>query len=116
MIRYFFLPALVSLLFLHTGFSQTNGTYKSWNPAESKIPVIAGRAWHTDLAKPFDRLPAKAEQTVRKEVWDLSHNTAGEYINFRSDATEIIVRYKVTGNKSLNHMPATGVSGVDLYA
>jgi hypothetical protein len=60
-------------------------------------------------------LPAKAEKMVRPEVWNLSQNTAGEYLRFTTNATEIQVRYVVTGSKSMNHMPATGVSGVDLY-
>ncbi|RYY23098.1 MAG: hypothetical protein EOO04_14750 [Chitinophagaceae bacterium] len=107
------------LIFLFAGQnanSQRSGIFKSWNPVESKVPVIAGRAWHTELALPFDRLPSKAEKTVRPDVWRLAHNAAGEYLRFTSNAKEIVVRYKVTGNKSMNHMPATGVSGVDLYA
>jgi len=108
--------AVVFLFGWQTVIAQNTESYKTWSLAESKVPVIAGRAWHTGLAMPFDRLPAKAEKTVRPEVWRLSHNSAGEYIRFKSNAAEIVVRYKVTGNKSMNHMPATGVSGVDLYA
>jgi lysophospholipase L1-like esterase len=37
-------------------------------------------------------------------------------LRFKSDADQIIVRYKVSGEKAMPHMPATGVSGVDLYA
>jgi lysophospholipase L1-like esterase len=116
MIRQFCFYLLIILASWQTGFSQAIETYKSYNPAESNLPVIEGRAWHTELAMPYDRLPAKAERMVRPEVWRLAHNSAGEYIRFKSDAAEIVVKYKVTGNKSMNHMPATGVSGVDLYA
>src|SRR5262249_28093654 len=36
---------------------------------------------------------------------------------FRSDATEVHARWTLTGkNLAMNHMPATGVSGLDLYA
>ncbi len=36
---------------------------------------------------------------------------------FQTDATAIHVHYKLTsGNLAMPHMPATGVSGVDLYA
>ncbi|MHA4847322.1 SGNH/GDSL hydrolase family protein [Flavitalea antarctica] len=116
MIRHICLFLVILLASWKTCFSQSPENYKSWDPAASKVPVIDGRAWHNELAMPYDRLPAKAEKTVRPEVWRLSHNSAGEYIRFRSDASEIVIRYKVTGNKSMNHMPATGVSGVDLYA
>jgi hypothetical protein len=108
---------LIVLLFgWQAVLAQNTESYKSFDVAGTKSIVIEGRAWQTDLTMPFDRLPAKAEKTVRPEVWRLSHNSAGEYIRFGSNASEFVVRYKVSGNKSLNHMPATGVSGVDLYA
>lgn len=89
----------------------------SWhNPVESSLPVISGRIWQHDLKLPYDRLPAKAEKTVRKEVWGLSHNTAGMYLSFVTNASSVEVRYSVSGRLSMNHMPATGVSGMDLYA
>jgi lysophospholipase L1-like esterase len=82
--------------------------------------VVQGRGWsagqgeqNTDL---YTRLPRKAEKTVRPAVWSLSQNSAGEYIDFRTSATNIVVRYSVKGSLSLPHMPSTGVSGVDLYA
>ena len=96
-------------------YAQFTSGYKWYNPAESSYPVIDGRGWQTALADTYDRFPAKAEQTVRNEVWSLSKNSAGEYIKFTTNATEIIVRYTVSGDKSMNHMPATGASGLDLY-
>ncbi len=77
---------------------------------------IQGRGWNTGLKENFDRLPAKAEAVVRKDVWNLSKHGAGLSIKFTSTADEIVVKYTVSGNKEMNHMPATGVSGVDLYA
>lgn len=91
-------------------------SYQWFNPAESSFPVIDGRGWHKELAHPYDRLPAKAEAVVREPLWRLAQNTAGEYIGFKTSATSIVVRYKVTGSHAMNHMPATGVTGVDLYA
>ena len=97
-------------------FSLSAQQMKWWNPAEATFPVIEGRAWHIDLVRPYDRLPAKAEKMVRSAVWSLGQNTAGEYIKFTTDATEITIRYQIVKAKSMDHMPATGVSGVDLYA
>ena len=76
---------------------------------------IEGRAF-ADRAAPYDRLPAAAEQTVRKEVWNLSRDSAGMAIRFRSDSPSIHVRYTLTkAQLDMRHMPATGVSGADLY-
>ncbi len=77
---------------------------------------IEGRGWD-DTAKYFDRLPARAEQTVRKAVWGLSRHSAGMLVRFRTDAPEIWADYAVTNSRlAMAHMPATGVSGLDLYA
>ncbi|MDA1231895.1 MAG: SGNH/GDSL hydrolase family protein, partial [Planctomycetota bacterium] len=65
----------------------------------------------------FDRLPASAETTVTPSVWNLSRDSSGMMVRFRTDATTIHVHYKVLKNSlAMPHMPATGVSGVDLYA
>lgn len=62
------------------------------------------------------RLPAKAEGVVSKSVARLGKNSAGLSLVFKSDAPEILVRYQVLERQAMFHMPATGVSGVDLYA
>ena len=77
---------------------------------------IEGRAYQ-DTAKPFDRFPAKAEPSLRKAVWDLSRHSAGMVSRFATDSPVVKVRYQLSSSRlALNHMPATGVSGVDLYA
>ena len=42
--------------------------------------------------------------------------SAGLAISFKTNSPEIVIKYKVSGAVSFAHMPATGVSGVDLYA
>ena len=79
---------------------------------------VEGRAWPSmDRLRWFDRLPAAAQKTVTSAVWNLSRDSAGMMVRFRTDATAIHVHYKVTkAALGMPHMPATGVSGVDLYA
>ncbi|MEQ9407518.1 MAG: SGNH/GDSL hydrolase family protein [Fuerstiella sp.] len=70
-----------------------------------------------DTESYFDRLPARAKGVVRDAVWNLSRHSAGMMVQFRSDATQIHADYEVTSsNLAMPHMPATGVSGLDLYA
>ncbi|MBN2577922.1 MAG: SGNH/GDSL hydrolase family protein [Pirellulales bacterium] len=65
----------------------------------------------------FDRLPASAEKTVAPKVWSLSRDSAGMMVRFKTDAPAIGVHYKLNRKRlDMPHMPATGVSGVDLYA
>lgn len=89
---------------------------KWWNPQQSAFPVLEGQAWSKELKNPYDRFPARAEATVPKPVWNLSNQSAGLMLRFRSNSPEIKVRYVVSGQQGMPHMPATGVSGVDLYA
>jgi hypothetical protein len=85
-------------------------------PGLDTLKVLEGQGWQNEVKDFYDRLPSRAEQTVRKEVWDLSENSAGLLIKFRTNADEIIIKYAVAGRLQMPHMPATGVSGIDMYA
>jgi len=79
-----------------------------------RLVGIEGQGWK-DTKAPFDRLPAKAEATVRKPVWDLSRHSAGMCARFVTDATTIKARWTLTSDRiEMPHMAATGVSGLDV--
>lgn len=96
--------------------SLTNAQTKWSNPINSKQNLVHGRAWGEENRENYNRLPQKAKEKVRDKVWSLSTESAGLSLVFKTNAKEIKVKYKVTGGHSMPHMPATGVSGVDLYA
>ncbi len=76
---------------------------------------VEGQGWR-ETRHPFDRLPARAEGVVRKPVWDLAQQTAGVSVRFVTDAATIRARWSLRKEAlALPHMPATGVSGLDLY-
>lgn len=82
---------------------------------DAKTLPIEGKAFK-DTKSFYDRLPARAEDKVRGPVWNLSRNSAGMAVRFVTDATAIHARWSLTSPKlEMVHMPATGVSGVDLY-
>ncbi|MDB5334393.1 MAG: hypothetical protein JWN70_12, partial [Planctomycetaceae bacterium] len=77
---------------------------------------VEGQGWTADLKSPFDRLPAKAEGKATAAVWGLSHHSAGLAVRFVTDARTIHARWTLTkAELAMPHMPATGVSGLDLY-
>jgi lysophospholipase L1-like esterase len=77
---------------------------------------VEGRGFD-DTEKYYDRLPARANGKVPGAVWYLSRQTAGMFTQFQTDADTIKVRYRLNSDTlGMAHMPATGVSGVDLYA
>ena len=87
-----------------------------WVRHEAHELGLEGRGWE-DVAAPYHRLPARAQELVRDPVWRLSTQTSGMFITF--NAATPALRFEVDLSEarlSLPHMPATGVSGVDLYA
>lgn len=77
---------------------------------------IEGRGW-SDVARPLSRLPERAKKLVREQVWRLAQHSAGMSVSFRSDAE--FLKFEVTlleAELAMPHMPATGKSGIDLYA
>jgi hypothetical protein len=77
---------------------------------------VEGKGW-SDTARYYDRLPARAEGKVRAPVWSLSRHSAGMLVRFETDAPVIHARYDLLLSAiAMPHMPATGVSGLDLYA
>lgn len=107
------LSSLVLLFFILISYvsAQEAADYTWHNPLES-LDKIDGQGW-SDIG--YSRLPDKAENVVREPVWFLSRHAAGLSIRFKTDADSLKIEYEVDGNHAMNHMPATGVSGVDLY-
>lgn len=76
---------------------------------------VEGRGFD-DTANYFDRLPGRAKGVVRDDVWNRSRNSTGMSVRFETDSPAIYVRYTLLKEElAMAHMPATGVSGVDLY-
>ncbi len=76
---------------------------------------VEGRGWE-QTQRFFDRLPSGAQKLVRPPVWNLSRHSAGMCVRFATDAVGIRARYRLLSPRlAMPHMPATGVSGVDLY-
>lgn len=91
-------------------------TRPSLNWTDALTLTIDARPY-TDTLSPYDRLPARAKSIVRPAVWNLSRDSVGLAVRFTSDARALHVRYTLTRpNLAMYHMPASGVSGVDLYA
>ncbi len=68
-----------------------------------------------DDAKTYTRLPEGAKDLVRKPVWELAQNSAGIAAHFRSNSSEIHVKWEVLNDFHMCHMPGTGIRGLDLY-
>lgn len=79
---------------------------------DARALTVEGKGWR-DTQGFFERLPARAEGKVTDDVWRLSKHTAGLAVRFVTDSPEI--RAAWDGGGAMNHMAATGNSGLDLY-
>jgi hypothetical protein len=104
-------PLLLSLTL--SAANKTDDANLTWT--DIRDLDVEGRGW-TDTKAFFDRLPAKAESVVRGPVWSLSRCSSGMLVRFVTDARQIHARWTLNSkNLEMRHMPATGVSGLDLY-
>lgn len=74
--------------------------------------TIEGKGW-PDTERFFERLPARAKGQVTDAVWGLSKRTAGLAVRFATDSKTLAAIWD--GGGAMNHMAATGNSGLDLY-
>lgn len=90
----------------------TNGV--KW--IDGKNLPIEGRAFD-DVARYYDRLPANVTTNVNGGVRGMKSHTAGMIFRFKTDSRNLHFRWTPTnlGNLAMDHMPATGVSGIDVY-
>lgn len=76
---------------------------------------LEGQGW-SQLEHPYDRLPREAHGAVPDSVWSLSHDSAGLCVRFVTDSPSVWARWSLRSQDlAMPHMPATGVSGLDLY-
>jgi len=77
--------------------------------------AVEGRGWD-DTEQFFDRLPGRAKGDVSEAIWKLARHSAGIAVRFATDADTIAARWTLANaDLAMPHMPATGVSGLDLY-
>ncbi|MFO7824098.1 MAG: SGNH/GDSL hydrolase family protein [Cyclobacterium sp.] len=109
-----FLSNTLFLLFISIASLPAQEQLVWFDPLESgKENIVHGKA---GAASAFSRLPDSLMNEVREPVWRLSRQAAGLKLKFSTDAKKITVRYTVSGTHGMPHMPATGVSGLDLYS
>lgn len=82
-------------------------------PFESPLE-LSGFPWF-EQDRLYRRMPATPAQALPEAVDGLANHTAGGQIRLRTDSTRVAVRVELAGPAGMNHMPATGQCGFDLY-
>ena len=60
-------------------------------------------------------MPQRYQESLRKDVWELSENSAGVSISFKTNSSELSVKWTIKLDFSMNHMSDVGIKGIDLY-
>ncbi|ARS40349.1 hypothetical protein CA265_12060 [Sphingobacteriaceae bacterium GW460-11-11-14-LB5] len=108
---------LLSVLSFSIAKAQQSDGMKWFNPVSSPYPVLKGKYWESkDTINFYNRLPSYAKDSVRLAVWNLAKQTAGEYIDFYTNAGKIVVRYQC-GNPYLifDGMSKISTNGLDMH-
>ena len=90
----------------------TNGV--KW--IDGKCLPIEGRAFD-DVDHYYDRLPKNVTKKVNEGVRAMKHYTSGMIFRFSTDSTKLTFRWIPLpwGDFTLDHMPSSGTSGIDVY-
>lgn len=89
----------------------TNGT--KW--IDGKCLPLEGKAF-LNTAKFYDRLPNTISTNVNGGVRSLLHHTSGMQFRFRTDSKKLSFKWiPFSEDLEMDHMPSTGVSGIDIY-
>lgn len=76
--------------------------------------MIIGKGFDDSHVK-YGRVPASLKGELRKELLSLGANSAGIAVRFSSNSSYIGAKWKVLEDVNMNHMPGTGIKGIDLY-
>ena len=69
-----------------------------------------------DVDEFYDRLPSGVTTNVNGGVRSMKHHTSGMLFRFRTDSKSLVFHWvPYNSNLAMGHMPATGVSGIDVY-
>lgn len=85
-----------------------------WIEVDSKF--IEGRGWESsETEAPFDRVPLRVKEEL-PGVWGLGQSSTGEYFDFETDSTAVVVRTLLEKDAfGENNFNKSAFSGVDLY-
>jgi len=89
----------------------TNGV--KW--IDGRYLPLEGRAFN-DTEHYYDRLPANVTTNVNGGVRSMKHHTSGMLFRFTTDSKKLTFKWvPYNGGLDMDHMPSTGVSGIDVY-
>ena len=96
----------------------SNSVISQESPAKPDNTIYYGKEFfiiegtgvaESEKESPYDRLPASYKEKVRKQVWDLSKNSAGISIRFNTNSSAVKVKWALLNDTKMNHMAETEI-------
>ncbi len=85
-----------------------------WTYVDAQDLRIINKAFD-DTARPYWRLPAYLQDSVRPDLWARQQCSTGIAVRFATDSKRVGVQYNLLNNFHMVHMADTGTKGTDLY-
>ena len=83
---------------------------------DGKYLPLEGKCFNNTSAY-YDRLPSNVTAKVNSGVRGMKNHSSGLQFRFSTNSKKLHFRWKPTSRSlSMDHMPSTGVSGIDIYA
>ena len=96
---------------LETATVDTNGI--KW--IDGKYLPLEGKCY-SDTEEFYDRLPRNVTTNVNGGVRSMKHHSTGLQFRFRTNSKSLTFKWVPrNGSLSMDHMPSTGMSGIDVY-
>ncbi|NLL83305.1 MAG: hypothetical protein GX230_03585 [Lentisphaerae bacterium] len=76
---------------------------------------VRGLWWYKENDYGYSRLPKRAEQIVRPDVWSLGQCPASGRVCFRTDSTMLALRHENSRTGNMVHFAITGSDGLFVY-
>ena len=93
--------------------AETDAKGVTW--LDGRYLPLEGRMFD-DVEHFYDRLPRNVTTNVNGGVRGMKHHTAGMQFRFKTTSPTVSFRWVPWGRSlAMDHMPATGVSGIDIY-
>jgi len=86
----------------------------AWRYVDAQELRVINKGWKNTL-RPYTRIPASLEDSVRPTLWERSQCSSGIGVRFATDSKRIGVKYELLWDTHMIHMADTGLKGTDLY-
>ncbi|MCM1033907.1 MAG: SGNH/GDSL hydrolase family protein [Odoribacter sp.] len=108
------LLSLLAFLAIVPAVKAADEPEQPWQYVNALDLRVINKGWDNTL-RPFTRIPAYLQDSVRPDLWERAQCSTGIGIRFATNSRRVGIKYELLWNTHLIHMADTGLKGTDLY-